>query len=220
MRSTDLSDASIEDLESLIAQARAELRRRASANKSCITCGASFRGRADAVTCSARCRTSLHRLRKHGKINMVSTIDRVTTIGYEGKTLDDFISSLRIQNVKALVDVRLNAISRKRGFSKTALSTRLREEGISYHHLKMLGNARENRAGYAEVDTPAGNTARALFRSSLDDADAVEAIDRILELAEHQKVALFCYEHDVAHCHREQVLERIRDRADSMLQAA
>jgi uncharacterized protein (DUF488 family) len=46
----------------------------------------------------------------------------IVTIGYEGRTLGDFISTLSNHNVDLLLDVRLNAISRKPGFSKKALA--------------------------------------------------------------------------------------------------
>ena len=39
-------------------------------------------------------------------------------IGYEGVTLDEFIQTLKNREATILVDVRLNPISRKKGFPR------------------------------------------------------------------------------------------------------
>ena len=54
----------------------------------------------------------------------------LSTIGYEGKTLDEFIGELKQAGVEMVLDVRAVAASRRPGFSKTALSNALRENGI------------------------------------------------------------------------------------------
>lgn len=40
------------------------------------------------------------------------------SVGYEGRDLSDFVELLQENGVTVLLDVRLNAISRKPGFSK------------------------------------------------------------------------------------------------------
>ena len=51
----------------------------------------------------------------------------LSTIGYEGKTLAEFLDELKAVGVALLVDVRAVAASRRPGFSKTALGNALRE---------------------------------------------------------------------------------------------
>ena len=63
----------------------------------------------------------------------------LSTIGYEGKTLDEFIGELKQAGVALILDVRAVAASRRPGFSKTALSNALRENGIDYRHYRALG---------------------------------------------------------------------------------
>ena len=46
---------------------------------------------------------------------------RLIGVGYEGLTISEYIQVLRELQVTTLVDVRLNAISRKPGFAKTRL---------------------------------------------------------------------------------------------------
>lgn len=133
----------------------------------------------------------------------------VTGIGYEGLTLETLVSRLRLHSVDVLVDVRLNAISRKRGFSKKSLAAALDEAGIDYQHLPALGNERDNREGYSEVGSNSGNHARAKFRDSLEDATALEALREIATLSLTKKVVVFCFEQDETHCHREQVIEAV-----------
>lgn len=66
-----------------------------------------------------------------------------------------------------LVDVRLNPVSRVRGFSKNRLRERLEASGLVYEHRPELGNPKNNRAGYAEPGTLAAHRAHARFRDSV-----------------------------------------------------
>jgi uncharacterized protein (DUF488 family) len=133
----------------------------------------------------------------------------ITGIGYEGLTLDAFISKLRVRGVQTLVDVRLNAISRKKGFSKRAFSDALAESGIGYVHMPALGNQRDNRAGYSELNSTAAHDVRARYIDTLASKAAVSALEEVAELARAGCVVVFCYEQDERHCHREQVIAEV-----------
>ncbi|WP_144876311.1 DUF488 family protein [Microbacterium sp. 1.5R] len=133
-------------------------------------------------------------------------------IGYEGQTLDAFVSKLRLRGVETLVDVRLNAISRKRGFSKTALSEALRAAGVEYVHMPALGNHRDNRDGYAGIHTTEALEARDRFRDVLTSDRAAVALEELASLARNRTIALFCFEADEDHCHRQQVREALTAR--------
>lgn len=54
----------------------------------------------------------------------------LVSVGYEGQGLTGFVGSLRAQGVEILADVRLTPISRKKGFSKTALRAALADAGV------------------------------------------------------------------------------------------
>ncbi len=136
----------------------------------------------------------------------------VIGIGYEGLDQDALMARLRLRDVKTVVDVRLNPISRKRGLSKSALSARLESEGIGYEHLPALGNPRDNREGFAEVDSQEGRAARDAFGELLGARAARLGLDRVLELAEDGTVALLCFEEDETRCHRELVLAALHSR--------
>lgn len=133
-------------------------------------------------------------------------------VGYEGLDSDALVSKLRLRGVRTVVDVRLNPISRKRGLSKTALRARLAEDKIGYEHLPSLGNPRDNREGFAEVDGGAARDAREKFGELLSNEAAGEALSRVIELAAAGTVALLCFEQDETRCHREIVLMALRAR--------
>ena len=64
----------------------------------------------------------------------------IFTIGYEGREIDEFVARLKQFNISRLIDVREIPISRKNGFSKSALRERLENENIKYIHIKALGS--------------------------------------------------------------------------------
>jgi hypothetical protein len=74
------------------------------------------------------------------KVKGNSTVNQILTIGYEGREIDELIDRLKIFNISRLIDVREIPISRKKGFSKTALKKRLENENIEYVHVKELGS--------------------------------------------------------------------------------
>jgi uncharacterized protein (DUF488 family) len=73
----------------------------------------------------------------------------VFTIGYEYHTdTTSLIEALRAAGVRRLVDVRELPLSRRRGFSKTALAAALATAQIEYQHVRELGNPKPYRELY------------------------------------------------------------------------
>jgi hypothetical protein len=128
----------------------------------------------------------------------------LVSIGYEGRDLKEVISTLLEHDVTTVVDVRLNAISRKRGFSKRALSDALSAAGISYFHERELGNPKENRAPFHSGDLASG---RSRFFELLEEAHA--SLDRVIQMLSEARVALLCFERDHERCHRWCITERV-----------
>ncbi|MGQ1840240.1 DUF488 domain-containing protein [Kocuria turfanensis] len=137
----------------------------------------------------------------------------VWDVGYEGKSVEELIEILLGWQVATLVDVRLNAISRKKGFSKKALRSALEEAGMGYLHLPALGNPKDNRAGFASPGTPAADEAHERFRHCIDSAEAHEALQIVEDLAQAGGVALLCFEADHRTCHRSLIAQTLRDRS-------
>jgi uncharacterized protein (DUF488 family) len=128
------------------------------------------------------------------------------TIGYEGKTVDEFLGELARAGVELLIDVRAIAASRRPGFSKTALSNALAERGIGYLHLRPLGTPAAGRQA-----ARAGRTAemRAIYAEQLETPEAALAMARALAEAGEHRAALLCFERDAPVCHRAMLAERM-----------
>lgn len=68
------------------------------------------------------------------------------TVGYEGRSIGEFLELLKSHGVEHLVDVRDAPISRKPGFAKTSLSAALAAVSIRYTHARALGCPKPIRA--------------------------------------------------------------------------
>ncbi|MGI8792301.1 MAG: DUF488 domain-containing protein [Acidimicrobiales bacterium] len=132
---------------------------------------------------------------------------RIYSVGYEGFTVDSLAERLATAGVTVLVDVRLNAISRRPGFSRRALEAAMREAGIEYIHERDLGNPRDNRDAFRKGDGAAG---RARMRSLLKNGGGF-ALDRLVNLAQDARVAVMCVERDRHRCHRDVVTEMVTE---------
>lgn len=135
------------------------------------------------------------------------TPSRLLTIGYEGRTLENYLNALLQASVTVLCDVRRNAISRKYGFSKNTLAKACDGVGIRYEHLPELGIESRQRWGLeSQADFDA--LFRTYKRKSLPrQGDALAKIRAWLQLGE--SVALTCYERDADQCHRHCVADAL-----------
>ncbi|MBS1770568.1 MAG: DUF488 domain-containing protein [Acidobacteria bacterium] len=141
----------------------------------------------------------------------------LSTIGYEGHTLESYLNTLLEGGVTLLCDVRRNPISRKYGFSKSTLARGCEGVGIRYEHLPELGIASEQRRS---LDTQADYDAlfEDYLRNWLPVQDiAVVTVQRWIDTGE--RVALTCFEHTPGQCHRHCVADRIEASSKTPLRA-
>ena len=136
---------------------------------------------------------------------------RIFTIGYEGTTLPEFIAALKRAGVRRVIDVRALPLSRRPGFSKTALSGALNEAGMEYVHLKALGTPSDGRAA-ARAGRHA-DMAR-IYAGQLELPEAIAQGAQMLALAAEKPSALLCMEREPAHCHRTLLLKTIAPDAE------
>ncbi|MBA3880348.1 MAG: hypothetical protein C0500_11605 [Sphingobium sp.] len=131
---------------------------------------------------------------------------QLATIGYEGASLADFISTLVTAGIERVVDVRQIAQSRRPGFSKNALRYALSEAGIDYHHIRQLGDPKPGReaARAGKIDL-----FRTIFFSHLELPASQDALTEAVSLAQEKKTVLVCFERDPKYCHRTIVAERM-----------
>ena len=132
---------------------------------------------------------------------------RLLSIGYEGRTLENYLNVLLHANVSLLCDVRRNAISRKYGFSKSTLARACDGIGIRYQHLPELGIESSQRKGLkTEADFAA--LFREYERKTLPNKKA--GLRKILDwLKSGETVALTCYEREASQCHRNCVTDAL-----------
>lgn len=131
------------------------------------------------------------------------------TVGYEGRTPDELARLLRENGVALVADVRELPLSRRKGFSKTALAARLAEDRIGYVHLRALGSPRDVRHAYRDE----GGGYEAFARAYAAHLDTVPSeVDRLGALARAAPTALLCVERQAEDCHRGILVERLAPR--------
>jgi len=135
------------------------------------------------------------------------------TIGYEGRTPGNLVQALKAHEVRRVVDVRLQPVSRVKGFSLMALYEQLRKAGITYEHRKELGNPREIRQLFHEGQLTEG---RRRFRALLANGNG-GAVDVLVGLARIEPTAILCRERTAATCHRAIVADLAVERSATKL---
>jgi uncharacterized protein (DUF488 family) len=137
------------------------------------------------------------------------------TIGYEGASLDDFVATLLSAKVQRLLDVRAIPISRRRGFSKSALRATLADNGIEYVHIKPLGDPKPGREA-----SRAGRYAdfKRIYLTHLSTFEATQALGMAVKHAQTSRACLMCYEQSPEWCHRRLVADALSQRLGFKIQ--
>jgi len=136
---------------------------------------------------------------------------RIFTIGYEGTTVGEFLAALKKAGVRRVIDVRALPLSRRPGFSKSALRAALEEEGIEYVHLKALGTPAEGRAA---ARAGRHEDLERIYAGQLELPEAIGQSAQMLDLAAERPSALLCMEREPAQCHRTLLLDAVAPDAD------
>lgn len=131
----------------------------------------------------------------------------VYTIGYEGTDIDRFVATLCAVEIEAVADIRALALSRKKGFSKTALRARIEKEGIAYSHFSALGDPKPGRdaarAGrYDEFED--------IYTKYLSGLVPQAALFDLSTQVREVPTCLLCFERDPTYCHRSIVADRLK----------
>lgn len=127
---------------------------------------------------------------------------RILTIGHSNHSIEHFVDLLHAYGVSAVADVRSAPFSRHASqFNKEALEQALRQEEIGYAFLgRELGARSLDRSCYVDGRVQYSRLAETdLFKTG---------IDRLLQGAEEQRVAVMCTEKDPLDCHRTLLVTR------------
>lgn len=127
------------------------------------------------------------------------------TIGYEGVDINTFVDHLHKHDIKLLVDVRENPVSRKPGFSKNKIKAFLAENNISYIHLSEFGSPKDIREKlHKDLNYDAFFQQYRLYIS-----DQIDLMMELLVKLETESSCLMCFEHEPNSCHRSVLAEML-----------
>ena len=122
------------------------------------------------------------------------------TLGYEKRSLSEFIELLKDARNEVLVDVRETAWSHKPGFSKRPLQEALARAGIAYVHAAFAGNPKRLR----DEARDHRDCLRRYQRHLEQNPRIVSELDSLLLGFERQglRACLTCVERHPGDCHR------------------
>ena len=123
----------------------------------------------------------------------------IWTIGYEQSSVAAVMGALQQAGVEVLADVRALPLSRRPGFSKSALRANAQDAGLEYVHFKALGTPADGRAAARRHDHA---TLARIYEQQLGLPEAIVAGAHLAELAARRRVAVLCYEREASGCHR------------------
>lgn len=132
------------------------------------------------------------------------------TIGYQQRSQEGFLKLLLKNSIAVLIDVRRNPISRKYGFSKSALQEACSKLDIQYEHLPQFGIAKPERS-----DLSNEQSYRKLFEDYKNNVipNEEESVEILLaKLSSDKRIALTCFERDPEQCHRSVLADWIMNR--------
>ncbi|HEY7289996.1 MAG TPA: DUF488 domain-containing protein [Vicinamibacterales bacterium] len=124
----------------------------------------------------------------------------VVSIGYEGRTPAEFVALLVAHRITKVIDVRELPLSRRKGFSKTPLSAKLKSAGIDYCHVRAAGNPHR----HLKADT-----ARCLAMYTAHLKKHPEVVQLVGDELLSGRVAVLCFERAHAACHRSRLLDAV-----------
>jgi uncharacterized protein (DUF488 family) len=109
------------------------------------------------------------------------------TLGYSGRSIDEFVNLLIDHQIKIVVDIRSSPSSKIEYFDKKHLETQLSEKNINYFYLgKELGGFRKEG-----------------FSAYMQTIDFKMALVNLKEIALKGNTAVICFEKNPAQCHRQ-----------------
>ncbi len=125
----------------------------------------------------------------------------IRTVGHSTRPVDVLIGMLQAHGIKRLIDIRTVPKSRHNPqYSSEALEQSLREAGIGYEHLKLLGGLRHPRK-----DSPNAAWRNDSFRGYADYMQTAEfeaGLNDLLKAAAREPVVIMCAEAVPWRCHR------------------
>ena len=132
----------------------------------------------------------------------------ISTIGHSTRSTEEFVRLLETNGVGQLADIRAIARSRHNPqFNQEALAASLKEAGIAYQSLPLLGGLREASAN--SVNTAWRNNSFRGFADYMQTAEFEQGLVELIELASKAPTAIMCAEALPWRCHRSLVADAL-----------
>lgn len=132
----------------------------------------------------------------------------VFTIGHSTRPIAEFITLLSAHGIERLVDVRTIPQSRHNPqFGRDQLSASLEGAGIHYTHMPGLGGLRRPRKD--SLNTGWRNASFRGYADYMQTPEFAESLDRCIDLANAERVALMCAESVPWRCHRSLIADAL-----------
>jgi len=129
------------------------------------------------------------------------------TIGYEKKTIEQFLLLLKTVKIRTLVDARKNPVSQyKPEFNKEKLKQIMRKHGIRYIHYPELGVP-------SEIRRKLGETGDYDWFFKQYDENVIPKLEKEVDLQSlNYPIAVMCVELDPTRCHRHRIALALEER--------
>jgi uncharacterized protein (DUF488 family) len=132
----------------------------------------------------------------------------VFTIGHSTRPISEFIDLLTAHGVQRLIDVRTIPQSRHNPqFGREQFASSLERAGIRYTHMPGLGGLRRPRKD--STNTGWRNASFRGYADYMQMPEFEENLDRCIELAKEEHVALMCAEAVPWRCHRSLIADAL-----------
>ncbi len=132
----------------------------------------------------------------------------VFTIGHSTRAIREFIDLLAAHGVQHLIDVRTIPQSRHNPqFGREQLSLSLEQAGIHYTHMPGLGGLRRPRKD--STNTGWRNASFRGYADYMQTAEFEDSLNRCVEFASAEQVALMCAEAVPWRCHRSLIADAL-----------
>ena len=132
----------------------------------------------------------------------------VYTVGYEGQSADGFFDRLLRTGIRAIADVRRNPVSRKYGFSRSAMSSIAEKLDLRYVHMPALGIDSQRRRNLRTRH----DHERLLAWYVADLPRRTVHVQAAGEFVSSQPTVLTCVESDPSLCHRTKLARALSER--------
>ncbi|HEV7485608.1 MAG TPA: DUF488 domain-containing protein [Thermoanaerobaculia bacterium] len=140
----------------------------------------------------------------------------VYTIGHSTRSADELSDLLREHEIKLLADIRRYPGSKRYPhFASEAMAQWLPKHGVAYIHMPELGGRRKALAD--SRNTAWRNEQFRAYADYMATDEFRDAIDKLLSLAENQRVSIMCAEAVPWRCHRNLVADELTRRGIEVL---